>query len=35
MVIFEKSAHLAHIEEPERYLRLVSDFLAKVEALLN
>jgi proline-specific peptidase len=35
MVIFEKSAHLAHIEEPERYLRLVSDVLAKVEALLN
>jgi hypothetical protein len=34
MAIFEQSAHLAHIEGPERYLRLV-DFLAKVEALLN
>lgn len=35
MVIFEESAHLAHIEEPETYLRVVSDFLAKVEAQLQ
>ena len=29
MVIFEKSAHAAHIEEPEAYAELVSQFLAQ------
>jgi proline-specific peptidase len=32
MVIFEESAHMAHIEETDRYLRVVADFLAGVEA---
>jgi proline-specific peptidase len=32
MVILEQSAHMAHIEEPDKYLRVVADFLAKVEA---
>jgi proline-specific peptidase len=31
MVIFEESAHLAHIEETETYLRVVGDFLAEAE----
>jgi proline-specific peptidase len=31
MVVFEKSAHLAHLEETEKYLQVVADFLAKVE----
>ena len=31
-VIFEESAHLAHIEEPERYLRVLGEFLSRVEA---
>jgi len=30
-VIFPESAHLCHIEEPEAFLRVVSDFLARVE----
>jgi len=29
MVIFEKSAHASHIEEPEAYRELVSQFLAQ------
>lgn len=33
MVIFEESAHLAHLEEPERYLRVVEDFLEEVESV--
>jgi proline-specific peptidase len=32
VVIFTESAHVAHLEETERYLRAVSDFLATVEA---
>jgi proline-specific peptidase len=32
MVVFEDSSHLAHLEEPERYLRVVAAFLADVEA---
>ena len=28
MVVFEKSAHLAHLEEPEKYLQVVSEFMA-------
>jgi L-proline amide hydrolase len=31
-VIFEESSHLAHAEEPERYLQVVDEFLTKVES---
>lgn len=31
MVIFEHSAHTAHIEEPELYMKTVADFLKSVE----
>ncbi len=31
MVIFENSAHMAHLEETARYLRVVADFMASVE----
>lgn len=31
LVVFEESAHEAHIEETDRYLKVVSDFLADVE----
>ena len=31
-VLFEESSHLAHVEEPERYLEVVDDFLTCVEA---
>ena len=31
MIIFEESAHLAHLEETEKYLRVVADFLTDVE----
>lgn len=31
-VIFENSSHLPHLEEPERFLAVVSDFLARAEA---
>jgi L-proline amide hydrolase len=30
-VILENSSHLAHIEEPERYMQAVQDFLERVE----
>jgi L-proline amide hydrolase len=30
--IFEDSAHMAYLEEPERYLQVVGDFLERVEA---
>lgn len=29
--IFEESAHMCHVEEPERFLSVVSDFLNRVE----
>src|SRR3954469_12135084 len=32
MVVFEKSAHVAHLEEPDAYERTVEEFLAAVEA---
>ncbi|HVA21920.1 MAG TPA: proline iminopeptidase-family hydrolase [Candidatus Micrarchaeia archaeon] len=32
LVIFEASAHLAFVEEPERYLAVMEDFLGRVEA---
>jgi proline-specific peptidase len=32
LVVFEKSSHLPHIEEEEKYLSVVSDFLAQVDA---
>lgn len=31
-VIFEESAHLPHAEEPERYMEVLGDFLARVES---
>lgn len=31
MVVFEESAHLAHVEETVKYLQVVSDFLSGVE----
>jgi proline-specific peptidase len=31
-VIFEESAHLAHLEEPDKYRKVVADFLGEVEA---
>jgi len=31
-VLFEESGHLAHAEEPERYMAAVGDFLARAEA---
>jgi pimeloyl-ACP methyl ester carboxylesterase len=30
-VIFEESAHMSYLEEPERYLQVVGDFLDRVE----
>jgi pimeloyl-ACP methyl ester carboxylesterase len=32
LVIFENSSHLAFVEERERYIEVVSDFLTRVEA---
>ncbi|MDH3639207.1 MAG: proline iminopeptidase-family hydrolase [Gammaproteobacteria bacterium] len=32
MVIFEDSAHVAHLEETERYLETLGDFLARAES---
>ena len=29
LVIFEKSAHIAHLEEPENYLKVLSEFIAE------
>lgn len=34
-VLFEQSAHLAHAEEPDRYMAVVADFLARCEAGLG
>lgn len=34
VVVFEESAHLAHLEETERYLEVVAAFLADVEGSL-
>jgi proline-specific peptidase len=31
-VIFENSAHMPHIEEPERYLSVLNDFLERIES---
>ena len=31
-VLFEQSGHLAHAEEPDRYMAVVADFLARAEA---
>ncbi len=31
MVIFEESSHVAHLEEPERFTKVLRDFLSKVE----
>jgi pimeloyl-ACP methyl ester carboxylesterase len=32
LVVFEESAHLAPIEEPERYLATVRAFLARTDS---
>jgi proline iminopeptidase len=32
MVVFEQSAHLPHLEEPELYLQVVRDFLHRAES---
>ena len=32
MVVFEESAHVAHLEEPEAYARIVEEFLVSAEA---
>jgi proline-specific peptidase len=31
MVIFEESAHLAHLEEPDKYRQVVADFMVEIE----
>ena len=31
LVIFEESAHLAHLEEPDRYRQVVADFMVEIE----
>jgi proline iminopeptidase len=31
MIVFEHSAHMPHLEETERYLGVVRDFLSRVE----
>ena len=31
-VLFEDSSHMPHIEEPERFLEVVEEFLARTEA---
>jgi proline-specific peptidase len=32
VVVFEHSGHTAHLEETERYLQVVGDFLREIEA---
>ena len=31
LYVFENCAHMAHLEEPEHYVRVVRDFLRRVE----
>jgi pimeloyl-ACP methyl ester carboxylesterase len=31
-VLLEDSSHLAHVEEPEKYLRIVSAWLERIDA---
>jgi proline-specific peptidase len=31
-VIFENSSHMPHLEETERYIRVLTDFMERVEA---
>jgi pimeloyl-ACP methyl ester carboxylesterase len=31
-VVFDDSSHMPHIEEPDRFLAVVQDFLARCEA---
>jgi hypothetical protein len=31
-VLFEQSGHLSHAEEPDRYMAVLADFLARAEA---
>ena len=31
-VVFEESSHMPHLEEPDRYLQVLGDFLTKVES---
>jgi L-proline amide hydrolase len=30
-VVFDASAHVAHVEEPDRYVTVVRDFLRRVD----
>jgi proline iminopeptidase len=32
MVVFDESAHMAHVEEADKYLKVASDFLAQAKA---
>jgi pimeloyl-ACP methyl ester carboxylesterase len=34
MVVFEESSHCAHLEEPERYARVVEEFLTEIDTTL-
>ncbi|MDQ3226250.1 MAG: proline iminopeptidase-family hydrolase [Chloroflexota bacterium] len=34
-VVFEESSHMAHAEEPERYMHVLDDFLTRVEARIT
>jgi L-proline amide hydrolase len=34
-VLFEESSHMPHVEEPERYMEVLDDFLGRVEARGN
>jgi proline-specific peptidase len=31
-IVFEESAHMAHVEEPDRYMAVLGDFLGRHEA---
>jgi len=32
MVVFEQSAHMAHLEESQKYIEVIKDFLHRIEA---
>jgi pimeloyl-ACP methyl ester carboxylesterase len=33
MIIFEASAHTAHLEEPDKYRQVVADFMVEIEGI--
>jgi proline iminopeptidase len=35
MVVFEQSAHMPHLEETDQYLKVLRDFLRRVEARMD